>query len=95
MARSTDNIVVHGLSGKIGQFVFRQRHGKTVVAKTPCKYPPPTIPQKAKQNNFRMAMAYAKGLLADPAVKQSYMKKARPGQTAYNVAVAEFLRMNK
>ena len=92
MAHSTDNIATHGLSGKIGQFVFRQRHGKTIVAKAACEYPPPTTSQKKRQNSFKQAVAFAKELLADPAVKLAYQAKAKPGQTAYNVAIGEFLR---
>jgi hypothetical protein len=36
MARSSHNVVVHNLSGKVGDLlVFRQRHGKTFVRKYP------------------------------------------------------------
>ena len=92
MARSTDNIVTHGLSRKVDQFVFRQRHGKTVVARVPCKYPPPTAVQELKQNKFKEAIVYAKMILADPHIKQLYKARAKPGQTAHNVAIAEFMR---
>ena len=36
MAESKNNIVSHGLSGKVGDLlVFSQRNGKTVVSKVP------------------------------------------------------------
>ena len=36
MAKQTNNVVTHGLSGKVGDLlVFRQRAGKTVVGKAP------------------------------------------------------------
>ena len=36
MAQSKNNIVTHGLSGKVGDIlVFSQRNGKTIVSKAP------------------------------------------------------------
>lgn len=36
MAESKNNIVTHGLSGKVGDLlVFSQRNGKTIVSKAP------------------------------------------------------------
>jgi hypothetical protein len=36
MAKSKDNIITHGLSGKVGDIiVFSQRGNKTIVSKAP------------------------------------------------------------
>ncbi len=36
MAESKNNIITHGLSGKVGDLiVFSQRNGKTIVSKAP------------------------------------------------------------
>jgi len=38
MAESKNNIITHGLSGKVGDLiVFSQRNGKTFVSKAPRK----------------------------------------------------------
>ena len=41
MAKQTNNVITHGLSGKVGDLlVFRQRAGKTVIAKASPKRKP-------------------------------------------------------
>ena len=47
MAKSENNIITHGLSGKIGDLlVFKQVNGKTIVSKVPKK-----LPQRLKDKN--------------------------------------------
>ena len=80
-----------GASGKVGDMlVFKQWFGKTVIGKTPRKSGSNTTAQHAIRARFQEAVIYAKGVLANAATKQSYMKKALPGQTAYNLALADF-----
>ena len=52
----------------------------------------PTGLQLEKRNKFREAIAYAKIILQDPAVKAVYLKRAKPGQTAHNVVIREYMR---
>jgi hypothetical protein len=92
MAKSNNNIITHGLSGKIGEMVvFSQRGGKTIVGKIPDKsHVIFSEKQKNVNHKFQEAVIYSRGALADPAKKAAYKAAAKPGQSAFNVAVADF-----
>ena len=92
MAKQSNNVVTHGLSGKVGDLlVFRQVGGKTIVSKVPPKRKVSTEQQKAQQRKFQRAVLYAKSVMADPAgMGAAYSQAAKKGQTGYNVAVADF-----
>nr|WP_314290386.1 hypothetical protein [uncultured Capnocytophaga sp.] len=92
MAESKDNVITHGLSGKVGDMiVFSQRNGKTIVSKVPKKRV--VTSERVKEHNakFQQAVIYAKTILKDPAMKEAYQLEAnkKVGLTAYNVAVAD------
>ncbi len=93
MAKAGDNIITTGLGGKLGGLiVFRNRGGRTIVATAPKnKSQHWTEAQLQHRNRFQEAVLYAKGATADPELKASYQAAAKEGQTAYNVAVADFL----
>ena len=85
---------MRGARGALGkELVFRQRAGKTVISLPP---KPPKGPsselQQMTRTRFREAMLYARAELADPLKKAAYAARALPGQTAWNVAVADYLR---
>jgi hypothetical protein len=92
MAESKNNVITHGLSGKFGDLVvFRQRAGKTLATKAPGSRE--TAPSQAQQNvrqRFQRAAIYGKSVLANPTAKQAYAAAAANGQSAYNVAFADF-----
>src|SRR5689334_15673299 len=92
MAESKNNIVTHGISGKLGDLiVLRQKAGKTFVGKAPHEMTgEPTEAQKEIQSRFQQAILYGKAAIADPTIKKEYHKAAGPGQSAFNVAVADF-----
>ena len=91
MAKSKNNVITHGLSGRIGDLiVFRQRAGKTVVAMLPKTTSNASDTQKEHRRRFQQATFYAKAAIADPDTKAAYADSAKTGQTAYNVAVADF-----
>ena len=95
MAKSINNIVTEGLSGRIGkQIVFSQRNGETIVSKFPVRTKKPTAKQLAQQTKFSNAITYGKNALQDNALKEAYTTEAlkRKGVTAYNLAVADFLK---
>ena len=94
MAKVGDNIVTHGFSGKLGNLiVFRNRGGKTYVAKAPRKREQEwTEAQEQHRLLFQEAVLYAKNAIADPATKDAYKASAEEGETAYNVAVADFMK---
>lgn len=99
MAESKNNIITHGLSGKVGDLiVFSQRNGKTIVSKAPKeKTKEDTQKQKDQQQRFQRAVLYAKAVLNDPDRKELYDADADQanGVSTYNVAVADLLNAPK
>jgi hypothetical protein len=93
MAKSRNNVITYGLSGKIGDIlIFRQRDGQTIVAKVPNQSKTLSEEQIKVRKRFQRATIYAKGAIADPELKELYEAEAKKqkGMTAYNVAVADF-----
>ncbi len=91
MAQARENVLTRGLSGTIArQLTFRQLAGKTVVGKLrgPSSVPP-TDEFLARQAKFKSSIAYAKGAIKDPAVKALYKAAAKPGQSAFNMAMVD------
>ncbi|WP_177764707.1 hypothetical protein [Flavobacterium sp. I3-2] len=99
MAESKNNIVTHGLSGKVGDIlVFSQRNGKTIVSKAPKERKgEASEKQKEQITKFQQAVIYAKTALQDQTTKALYTAVAKPekGISAYNVAVADLLNAPK
>jgi hypothetical protein len=94
MSKSSNNVVMHGHQGMVGDMlVFKQVNGKTVVAMRPRKSnKPPTEGQLQRQEKFLEATIYAKNAVNDPVLKPIYDALAGGGKTAYNVAIADFLK---
>ena len=93
MAQSKNNVLTHGLSGKIGNLlVFRQLNGKTIVTQRPKK---PTIlaPSVVAHNTkFAQASRYAKSAIQNPALLPVYAAQAKiRGINAYNAALGDFM----
>ena len=99
MAESKNNIVTHGLSGKVGDLlVFSQRNGKTIVSKAPKERTGElSDKQEVQKLKFQRAVLYAKAVMNDPDKKQMYetMSDDSKGISAYNVAVADLLMHQK
>jgi hypothetical protein len=92
MAKQERNVVTHGLSGTVGgMLVFRQTATGTVVQSPPRVSGKSTEAQLAQQRKFQRAVVYAGAVAEDPAQEAAYAAKAKKGQTARNVAVADFL----
>lgn len=93
MAKSKDNIVMQGASGRIGRnLVFRQRGDQTIIAKTPriAADRVMTAKQVAVQYKFYDATQYAKSVMLDDDLKAEYKSKANVNQSAYNVAFKDY-----
>ena len=92
MAKVGDNIVTTGLSGKLGNLlVFRNVGGKTVVSSAPKKkQSAPSEAQEKHRLKFQEAILYARSSMADNNVKDGYKAAAQEGESAFNVAVADF-----
>ncbi len=93
MAKVGNNILTHGLQGMVGDLiVFRSRDGKTIVSAKPAHHGPMTEAQIKHQHDFQEAVLYAKVATADPAKKEAYKNAAKPGESAFCVALADFLK---
>jgi len=94
MAKQKNNIVMHSTRGMFGgQVVFKRRAGKSFVAAPPevDENREPTARQQELQKRFRTSNAYAAAALKDPDIYNAYLRKAKRGQSAYNVAVRDAL----
>ena len=93
MAKSRNNVVMHGASGKVGDLLlFSQRFGKTVFGKIPVNNAEPSDKQLAFKDKFRQAIKFAKRAMADPEVKKLYEPRAEGDNKPFNLAVADFLK---
>jgi hypothetical protein len=94
MAESKKNDVTLGMSGKFGEmFVFRQKDGKTIASRAPGpRTGEPTADQQAVRGKFQLAVIYGKTVMANELLKHDYKSRAEPGQTAYNVAIADYFQ---
>jgi hypothetical protein len=94
MAKSKNNVVTYGLSGKVGDLlIFRQVDGQTIVSSVPKSSKTVSEGQKKQMKRFQRATVYGKSVVDDPQLKELYdaAAKKKKGMTAYNVAVADFL----
>jgi hypothetical protein len=89
MAKSENNVLTHGLSGKIGNLlVFRQANGKTIVSAPPRKSNrEQSEAQKEHRRKFQQAVLYARAAQAQPEYEA---KGESAGKRPYIVAVADF-----
>ena len=95
MAKIEENFSMQGMSGKVGNiFVYRQRGGKTIVAKTPHRSTKKTQKQEEANKRFKAASIYAKNALLDPTLRELYTAEAKKRDVAspYNMAMADYLR---
>lgn len=93
MGESKSNLATEGLSGQVGNLVFRRRKGdgKVFVSVHPAaREGEPSEAQQRVNSKFQEAVLYGKSIIADPETKALYGEKAIPGQSAYNIAVADF-----
>lgn len=93
MAKSRDNVVMQGASGRVGRnLVFRQKGDQTIIARRPVRpegmeY---TSAQQRVKARFTRAALYAKKAILDPVLKDAYKAKAKGNQSAYNIALRDF-----
>jgi hypothetical protein len=96
MAKVVDNLIVHGLSGKLGKqlVVRRRRDGSYVVAAAPPRNTgrAPTEGQRAYRVRFAGAIAHAKAVKDDPGVIAAARER---GQIPFNWAVSDYLGKHK
>ena len=76
MAKVELNSSLSQLHGKVDQWVYREREGKTQVFPYQKQEDRPTPAQSSNRQRFRDAHAYAKRVLADPLKSVTYRKLA-------------------
>jgi hypothetical protein len=92
---NTDGLM-DGVTGRVGNFVFRTLNGVTVVSCRPKKPRTESAGQRDNRERFRLASAFAKQELLDPDKLKYYERllKKRPWlRNAYTVAIKTY--MNK
>lgn len=78
MAKTSFNPILEGLRGKMGNVVFRQLYGKTVVSRVPdFSRRKLSAAQKAHLRQFKAAALQAQAALKDPKRRAAYQAKAR------------------
>jgi len=95
MANISENLLVKKARGNVAkQFVYKTRGNHTHITKMPHvpKDRQPSKGQGDQRSLFASASLYAQGAISDPARKDLYLKKAGPGQTAFNIAFRDFLK---
>jgi len=97
MAIIKNNDMIEGISGMIGNHVFKQVRGKTIMCKRPPKPLVQSDQQKENRDRFRKASRWAKEVLLDAEKKAYYQKKARKLKlpNAYTAAIADYMRCAK
>jgi|GEM_PF-598253 len=101
MAVLSNTSPLFGVTGLIGNLVFRTIHGQTVIS----AYQPPrkrrhkkvSELQQLTRSTFAEASKYAKGITRDPVKYEKYKRKAKKMglSSAYTAAVTEYMRKVK
>ena len=92
MAIIDHNIITTGLHGRVGNLIFRRWGEKTVVSAAPGRTDRRwSRLQRSNRERFSSAMAWAKEAMKDPEKRKGFQKKAKGMQTAWNVAVSEYM----
>ena len=95
MAQAGENSILRDVRGHFGkQVVVKKSHGKTIVANMPKHSKKKRTEAMIKHTRrFRTASRLAKYHMQDPEKQARYEAARKPGQSAYNVALGEFLNM--
>lgn len=94
MANITNNLLVKGAKGKVGnQLVYRTRGDKTIITKMPEQKPgrKATSKQSEKRDQLIYASLYAQGVMVSDKLRKKYEKKATDTLTWHNLACRDFL----
>jgi len=90
MAISFNNVITREYSGRVGDIVFRNYGGKSVMAKRPdCSKVIKTARQIEFMNKFTKAVKYGQYVLKNPELCKYYSKK-RPDLSPYNAGISDY-----
>ena len=89
-----ENDLIEGSSGRFGKrLIYSQRGRKTVITRRSSRKRNPNTPQQqVVREAFAEGIIYARGVIADPALKSLYQAKVKDNQTAFNLAVSDFCK---
>jgi hypothetical protein len=92
MAKTKLNPILEQVHGKIGNLVFKQVLGETVLSRSPDRSGlVATDAQNATRVRFRQATLYGKMVMADPTTKAIYEEAATAkGQPLFSLTIADF-----
>jgi len=91
MAKIRSNMLLEGLSGKIGLTLVVQKNG--IIRSRPKKSQKSRSAGQKKNNSlFSDAVAYFHKVESDPSLMALYRKKCRKGQRVYNRIISEYMR---
>src|SRR5690349_1872516 len=84
---------LRGLSGGMGDWVYKMRNGKTIIGMKPIRTAEPSNAQLAHQDRFKQAVSFAKSALANPTLRAFYEPIAAEREiSVYALAIADFLK---
>ena len=90
MAVSYNNVITRNYSGRVGDIVFRNYNGKSVMAKRPdCSKVIKTALQWENMNKFAKAVKYALFVIANHVLCDYYRMK-RPDLDPYHAAISDY-----
>lgn len=92
MAKITLNSALHGIRGRIDNWVYRRFGDQMIIARRPAGNGPPSAAQVAVREQFRAAAAYAKAVLADPVLRSHYEAANNKGLSLFAFVMGDFLK---
>ena len=95
MAKVLLNPMMSGMSGRMGNVIFRcMPGGQTIATMAPDRPDNPSPAQQAQRQRFKEAAAYAKSIPQEPEARQHYeAEAARLHKTAYGMAISGYFRV--
>ena len=90
MSIATNQSLLRGTHGKLGDLIIREVKGRTIISRLPNPNRPQTALQKRNRNQFKEAAAFAKAAMNDPEIKEYFRREAerRKLPNAYTAAVS-------
>ena len=91
MAVSYNNVITRNYSGRVGDIVFRNYNGKSVMAKRPdCSKVIKTERQMGFMNKFARGVKFGQFAKDNPKLCKDYNKR-RPDLSPYHAAISDFM----
>ena len=91
MAISYNNVITRNYSGRVGDIVFRNYKGKSVMAKRPdCSKVIKTARQMVFINKFARGVKYGQFAKDNPTLCKNYSEK-RPDLSPYHASISDFM----